>query len=220
MLPRVAEWPRVFRRFERLGQAATALRQELATCVPDFTLPQAYAQRATGGRPDDEPPTPTPEALAELLAELDDAYEATARTSGPISGSARWLGIQSLEDLLRDVRDELADAAELVEPALSPQAFGLVRALATAAARRIATLTKEIAIKLGADGLRRSPLWNALHRLQSAAEEIACFGAPKSARLTPTGFATGRGALQAQLDAMRRDLHAAAGHSRPAPAAG
>jgi hypothetical protein len=215
LLPRAAEWPRVFGRFEALGQAATTLRQELATCVPDFALPQASAPQAAGL--DDAPPTPG--ALVELLADLDDAYDATARTSGPISGSARWLGIQSLQDLLRDLRDELADAAELVEPALHPQAFGLVRALTTAAARRIATLTKEIAIKLGADGLRRTPLWNALHRLQSAADAVAAFGfAPKGTRLTPAGFATGRGALQAQLDAMRRDLHAAA-RTRPTPAA-
>lgn len=215
LLPHAAEWPRVFGRFARLGQAATALRQELATCIPDFALPQASAPKAAGP----EEVAPTPELLVELLAELDDAYEATARTSGPISGSARWLGIQSLEDLLRDLREELADAADLVEPALNPQAFGLVRALATATARRIATLTKEIAIKLGADGLRRSPLWNALHRLQFAAEAVACFGAPNNTRLTPTGFATGRGALQAQLDAMRRGLHTA-GHTRPASAAG
>lgn len=215
LLPRAADWPRVFGRFERLGLATTALRRELATCVPDFALPQVSTSRPAGS----EAARASAGALAELLADLDDAYDATARAGGPIGGSARWLAIQSLEDLLRDLRDELADAADLVEPALSPQAFELVRTLTAAAAKRIAALTKEIEIKLGADGLRRSPLWNALHGLGSAAETVAGFGVGRSGRLTPAGFGTGRGALQAQLDAMRHDLHAA-GRARPASAAG
>jgi hypothetical protein len=224
LLPRIAAWPRVFGTFERLGSASAALRHELAACVPDFTLPSGSARQPTGG---DAAPAlatatataTTVEALAELLADLDDAYESAARVSGPIGGSARWLGIQSLEDSLRDVRDELTDAATLVEPALNPQAFGLVWALTAAAARHIAVLTKEISIKLGADGLRRSPLWNALRRLQAAADSVTAFGTLSNGRLTPAGFAAGRGALQAQLGAMRRDLHAA-GRDRPAAATG
>lgn len=214
-LPRIATWPRVFGRFEHLGLAATALRHELATRVPDFTISSGSTSPPIGR----EPPPGTAEALTELLADLDEAYEAAAKASGPLGGSARWLGIQLLGDLLRDVHDELADAATLVEPALHPHAYGLVRALAAAAARHIATLTREISIKLGADGLRRSPLWNALRRLQAAAEAVAAFGTLSDRVLTQTGFAAGRGALQAQLDAMRRDLHAV-GHGRPAAATG
>lgn len=215
-LPRIAAWPRVFGRFERLGRAATALRHELATCVPGFTSSIFPAPPP----PTDRGPGPTAaEALTELLADLDEAYEAAAKASAPIGGSARWLAIQSLGDLLRDVHDELADAASLVEPALNPQAFGLIQTLTAAAARHIAALTMEIEIKLGADGLRRSPLWSSLRRVQAAAEAVAAFGTPGNRALTPAGFAAGRGALQAQLDAMRRDLHAV-GRGRPATATG
>lgn len=201
LMPPPADWPRVFGVFEGLGAAAAALRQELSASVPDFALPQTP--------PPPSVPEPTAAALVARLAELDAAYDRAAAASGPLGGSARWLGVQALEDLLRDLREELAEAASSAresEPgALPEQAFALVRALTTAAARRIVALVKEIAIKLGADGLRRSPLAASLHRMQRAAEAVAAFGAPAAA-LTPTRFATGRGALQAQLAAMRREL--------------
>jgi len=66
-------------------------------------------------------------------------------------------------------------------------------------------LCKEITIKLGADGLQHSPLWTGVRRMQRAAEAVADFGTPVSP-LTSSRYATGRGALQAQLSAMRRNL--------------
>jgi hypothetical protein len=223
LVPQAIDWPRVFGRHAQLGLAATAVRRELAAMIPGFELPSTPALPSSGrsdqeGRSDR--PEAEPTALGGLLAELDEAYEAAAQASGPIVGSARWQGILTLIDALRDLSDELLGAAESGGE-LSPQAFTLVRALSSAAARQIVTLAKEIAIALGAQGLRRSPLWNGLRRLQRDAEALAAFGAPVSP-LTPSGYATGRGALQAQLGAMRRNLKAApqsAAQSRPAAAA-
>jgi hypothetical protein len=171
--------------------------------------------------PDGQGARESQDRLVGLLDELDAAYDLSARAGGTLAGSARWLGIQTLADLLRDVRDEL-DAAvgasaeigsEGRPTGVSAQAFALVRTVTTVAARRIAVLAKEIAVKLGADGLRRSPLGSALRRIQRAGEAIADFGAPPTP-LTAARFATGRGALQAQLAAMRRELRTAA--DRPA----
>jgi len=208
LIPQPAEWPRVFGRYVRLGQTASAVRRELLTLVPEFELPQLPALSAQGQEVD-------PAALAELLTELDDAYERATQASGPIAGSARWQAILTLVDALRDLNDELDAAAE--PGALSVQAFALVRALASAAARQIVTLAKEIAVKLAAEGLRHSPLWNGLRRMQRDAEAVAAFGTPASP-LTPSRYATGRGALQAQLGAMRREIRSAA-RSGPAAAA-
>jgi hypothetical protein len=248
-VPQPADWPRFFGSLGGLGAAVSALRHELAASAPGFTLPSETASHGThgGARNASEPgvedePGPgrqhrwdTPSALVALLDEFDAAYDQTARAGGTLAGSARWLGIQTLADLLRDLRDELeaeveadaagmtdtadtvdgsdgSDAADAAEP-IPAEAFALVRALTAVAARRIMTLAEEIAVKLGTDGLRRSPLGNALRRTRHAAEALAVFGHPP-APLTPTRFATGRGALQAQLAAMRRDLRAAA--ERPA----
>jgi hypothetical protein len=71
---------------------------------------------------------------------------AAAQASGPIVGSARWQGILALVDALRDLNDELARPPRNPGGELSPQAFTLVRALSSAAARQIVTLAKEIAI--------------------------------------------------------------------------
>ena len=208
LIPQPAEWPRVFGRYVRLGQAASALRRELLTMVPDFELPQLPALSAQGQEV-------APAALSELLAELDDAYERAAQASGPIAGSPRWQAILTLVDALRDLNDELDAAAE--PGALSTPAFALVRALASAASRQIVALAKEIGIKLGTDGLRHSPLWNGLRRMQRDAEVVAAFGTPVSP-LIPSRYATGRGALQAQLGAMRREIRSAT-RSGPAAAA-
>jgi hypothetical protein len=182
--------------------------------IPDFELPSVSALSS--------PPSPGrqeagPTALGELLTELDDAYEEAAQASGPIVGSARWQGILTLVDVLRDLSDELVVADSGTD--LSPHAFTLVRALSSAAARQIVTLAKEIAGQLGAQGLRHCPLWNGLRRLQRDAEAVATFGTPATiSPLTTSGYATGRGALQAQLGAMRRNLQSAP-RSRPAAAA-
>jgi hypothetical protein len=213
LVPQTVDWPRVFGRHIQLGLAATAVRRELAAMIPGFELPSTPELDAA-----------EPIALGELLAELDEAYEVTAQASGPIVGSGRWQGILTLIDALRDLSDELLGAAES-SGKLSPQAFTLVRSLSSAAARQIGTLAKEIATTLGAQGLRHSPLGNGLRRLQRDAEALAAFGAPVSP-LTPSGYATGRGALQAQLGAMRRNLKSApqsvaqpVPQSRPAAAA-
>jgi hypothetical protein len=212
LVPQTVDWPRVFGRHAQLGLAATAVRRELAAMIPGFELPAAPALEAE------------PIALGELLTELDEAYEAIAQASGPIVGSGRWQGILTLIDALRDLSDELLGAAESGGK-LSPPAFTLVTSLSSAAARQIGTLAKEIATTLGAQGLRHSPLGNGLRRLQRDAEALAAFGAPVSP-LTPSGYATGRGALQAQLGAMRRNLKSApqsvaqpVPQSRPAAAA-
>ena len=214
LIPVPAEWPRVFGGHAQLGRAAIAVRRELAAMIPDFELPSVSALSS--------PPSPGrqeagPTALGELLTELDDAYEEAAQASGPIVGSARWQGILTLVDVLRDLSDELVVADSGTD--LSPHAFTLVRALSSAAARQIVTLAKEIAGQLGAQGLRHCPLWNGLRRLQRDAEAVATFGTPATiSPLTTSGYATGRGALQAQLGAMRRNLQSAP-RSRPAAAA-
>jgi Bifunctional DNA primase/polymerase, N-terminal len=238
LIPVPAEWPRVFGRHAQLGLAATAVRRELEATAPGFELPSVAAIPAPGrpgraghqgheGREGQDQergrdrPEAGPAALGELLAELDDAYEAAARASGPIAGTARWQAVLALVDALRDLNGELAGVEAAVPGAgLSAQAFALVRALSAAAARQIATLAEEINAKLGAQGLRRCPLWNGVRRVQRGAEAVAAFGAPAApvAPLTPSGYATGRGALQAQLGAMRRDLRSAP-RSRPAAAA-
>lgn len=222
LVPPPADWPRVFGRLGALGAAASALRQELAASAPGFALPtEVLSQDPETGL--------APAALVGLLDELDAAYELTARAAGALAGSARWLGIQTLGDLLRDLREELEAAVESAqEPtdsgdgsaegdagAIPEQAFALVRALAAVAARRIVTLAREIAVKLGADGLQRSPLGHAVRRTQRAAATLAGAGAPPAPLLTPARFATGRGALQAQLTAMRRDLRTAAQRDDP-----
>jgi hypothetical protein len=218
LVPVPAEWPRVFGRHAQLGLAATAVRRELEAMAPGFELPSVSAIAAPGrdaqGRDRREA---GPAALGELLAELEDAYEAAARASGPVAGSARWQAILALVDALRDLNGELAGVGAAIPGArLSAQAFALVGALSSAAARQIAGLAEEIAGRLGEQGLRRSPLCNGVRQLQRSAEAVAGFGAPAAAvaPLTPSGYAAGRGALQAQLGAMRRDLR-----SRPAAAA-
>lgn len=197
LVPRLDDWPRVFGRHPGLGIAATVVRRELAEQVPGFELP---TPSPLSGQAQQVAPT----ALAELLTELDEAYEHAARSSGPIAGSARWQGILALVDALRDLNDELDTAPGQ----LSPQAFALVRALTSAAARQVVALTKEIAIKLGSEGLRHSPLWHGVRRTHRAAEAVATFGTPVNP-LTPSRYAVGRGALQAQLTAMRRGMHRA-----------
>ena len=218
LIPQPADWPRVFGRHARLGLAATTVRRELVMMIPDFELPSVAVLAAPGRGEQPGRPESGPSGLAGLLAALDDAYEEAAQASGPVAGTPRWQGIVTLVDALRDLNDELSDVAEL-RGELPPQAFALVRALSSAAARQIVTLAKEIAIKLGAQGLRRSPLWNGLRLLQQGAEAVAASGAPAGpSSLTPAGYATGRGALQVQLGAMRRNLQAGP-RSRPAAAA-
>ena len=193
------------------------VRRELAALVPGFKLPSiASAPSPASSIPGQDRQEPGPAALAGMLAELDEAYEEAARASGPIVGSARWQGILGLIDALRDLNDELTAVTESGGE-LSAPARTLVRALSSAAARQIGALAKELAVLLGGEGLRHSPLWNGLRRLQRSAEAVATFGTPISP-LTPSGYATGRGALQAQLGAMRRNLKAAP-RSRPAAAA-
>ncbi|HTJ70870.1 MAG TPA: bifunctional DNA primase/polymerase [Actinospica sp.] len=196
-VPQAADWPRVFGRQIQLGMAATAVRRELVGQVPDFELPSMPVLSAQGQQV-------AAAALAELLTELDDAYELAAQASGPIVASARWQGILALVDVLRDLNGELMCASE----PLSTPVLALIRSLTSAAARRITALAKEIAIKLNADGLRHSPLWTGVRRLQRSAEAVADFGTPVSP-LTPSRYAAGRGALQTQLTAMRRSLQTA-----------
>lgn len=217
LVPQPADWPRVFGRHAQLGLALSAVRRELVALVPDFELGQ-------GGAPSHQGQEADAEALRGLLTELDEAYEIAAQASGPIVGSDRWRGILALADALRDVNDELAgvDFNEggvgidaVADAPLSAPAFGLVRALSSAAARQIVLLAKEISSGLAAEGLRQSPLWTGLRRVQRTAEAVATFGTPLSP-LTPSRYAAGRGALQAQLGAMRRGLQSA---GRPSPAA-
>jgi len=210
LVPQLADWPRVFGRHAGLGMAATAVRRELIGQVPGFELPATPVFTPQGH---EVAPTALAELLTGLLAELDDAYEQAAHASGPVAGSARWQGILALVDALRDLNDELG----ATDGDLSPQAFTLVRALTSAAARRIVTLAKDLAINLGAEGLRHSPLWNGVRRTQRAADAVATFGAPVNP-LTPSRYAAGRGALQAQLNAMRRGIQSSA-RTLPAAAA-
>jgi hypothetical protein len=193
LVPQPAEWPHVFGRHIQLGMAATAVYRELS------------GQQVA------------PAALAELLTELDDAYEVAARASGPVVGSEGWQAILALVDALRDLSDELMNAAA----PLAPPVLALIRSLTSAAARRITALAGEITIRLGAQGLRHSPLWIGVRRMQLAAEVVADFGTPAGA-LTASrhaGHSGGRGALQAQLNAMRRSLQSGADRSRPTAAA-
>ncbi len=198
LVPQPADWPRVFGRHAQLGLALSAVRRELVALVPDFELGQ-------GGAPSDQGQEADAEALRGLLTELDEAYEIAAQASGPIVGSDRWRAILALADALRDVNDELAgvDFNEggvgidgTTDAPLSAPAFSLVRALSSAAARQIVLLAKEISSGLAAEGLRQSPLWTGLRRVQRAAEAVATFGTPLSP-LTPSRYAAGRGALQA-----------------------
>jgi hypothetical protein len=197
LVPRPAEWARVFGRHIQLGMAATAVYRELAGQRPDFELPTVPALSPQGQQV-------APIALAELLKDLDDAYEAAAHASGPIVGSAHWQRLLALVDALRDVNDELTITQD--QPAAP--VLALVRSLTSAAARQIVALTKEITVKLGSDGLRHSPLWIGVRRMQRAAEAVADFGTPVNP-LTSSRYANGRGALQAQLNAMRRNLQTA-----------
>jgi hypothetical protein len=197
LAPRPAEWPRVFGRHIQLGMAATAVYRELAGQRPVFELPTMPALSPQGQQV-------APVALAELLKDLDDAYEAAAHASGPIVGSAHWQRLLALVDALRDLNDELTITQD--QPAAP--VLALVRSLTSAAARQIVSLTKEITVKLASDGLRHSPLWIGVRRMQRAAEAVADFGTPVSP-LTSSHHANGRGALHAQLNAMRRNLQTA-----------
>ncbi|HWG24247.1 bifunctional DNA primase/polymerase [Actinospica sp.] len=205
-VPQPADWPRVFGRHIQLNMAATAVRRELAGQVPSFELPAMPALSPQGREA-------APAALAEQLTELDDAYELAAQASGPIVGSAPWQEILALVDALRDLNDELIGVPEpLPAPILA-----LIRSLTSVAARQVVALAKEIAVKLNADGLRHSPLWIGVRRMQRAAEAVADFGTPVSP-LTPSRQAVGRGALQTQLNAMRRSIQSPA-RTRPTAAA-
>jgi len=136
LVPVPAEWPRVFGRHAQLGLAATAVRRELAAMIPDFELPSVSAVSSPGRADQQGWQEAGPTALGELLTELDEAYEEAAQASGAIVGSARWQGILTLVDALRDLNDELAGADSPVPGGdLSPHAFTLVRALSSAAAR-------------------------------------------------------------------------------------
>ncbi|HET9168443.1 MAG TPA: bifunctional DNA primase/polymerase [Actinospica sp.] len=193
-VPQPAEWPRVFGRHLQLSMAATAVHRELSGQQPDFELPTMPALSPQGQQV-------APAGLAELLTDLDDAYEAAAHASGPIVGAERWQRLLALVDALRDLKDELStDSGRLPGPIL-----GLIRSLTSAAARRIAALAKEITAELSEDGLRHSPLWTGVRRMQRAAEAVADFGTPSSP-ITASRYAAGRGALHAQLSEMRRSL--------------
>ena len=215
LVPQPSDWPHVFGRHIQLGMAATAVHRELSGQQPGYELPGMPALSAQGQQA-------APAALAELLTELDDAYEVAARASGPIVGSAGWQGILALADALRDLNDELRndELRNAVAP-LAPPVLALIRSLTSAAARRITALTGEITIRLGAQGLRHSPLWIGVRRLQRAAEAVADFGTPASPLTAArhAGHAAGRGALQAQLTAMRRSLQSGGDRSRPTAAA-
>ena len=197
LAPQPADWPRVFGGHIQLGMAATAVYRELAGQRPDFELPTMPALSPQGQQV-------APIALAELLKDLDDAYEAAAHASGPIVGSAHWQRLLALVDALRDLNDELM----ITNGQPAAPVLALVRSLTSAAARQIVALTKEITVKLGSDGLRHSPLWIGVRRMQRAAEAVADFGTPVSP-LTSSRHVGGRGALQAQLNAMRRNLQTA-----------
>lgn len=206
-VPHLGDWPRVFGRHVQLGMAATAVRRELAAQIQGFELPTAPALSPQGVEV-------APIALAELLTELDEAYEEAAHASGPIVGSAHWQGILALVDALRDLNDELL----AVPGQLSAPIVALVRSLTSAAAGQIVALARDIVVKLGSEGLRHSPLWNGVRRMQRAAQAVAEFGTPVSP-LTQSRYATGRGALQTQLNAMHRSLQSSAARTRPTAAA-
>ncbi len=204
--PAAADWPRLFGAQVRLGKVAAAVRRELGDAVPRLTMPaltmtEPWSTERLG------------EAAAELvaaLARLDEAYDRGACAARPLVTAVRWHLIRTLADLLRDLHDELVDAAAPAparrrEQPLSPHAFALVQALCSAAGRRISVLAKELSTQLALEGQRRSPLWNAVRRLQRAAEEVSalCLGAP------PSRYAVARTALESQLTQMRRDSRAA-----------
>ena len=220
--PRVSDWPHVFHGYVQLGVAAMAVRRELVASDAGLELAMTRPTPSDAQAPDT---IEVARALVSLLAEVDSAYDAAAHSSGPIAGSARWQQILGLVDVLRDLRDELAQTVDDIPE----QPFALVRSLTSAAAHRIVELAKEIAIKLGSADLRRSPLWIALRRLQRAAEALAVFSAGSAGGAAAEGqissgrlprYSAGRGALQAQLGAMRRELQSAGSRSRPATAAG
>ncbi|WP_169740028.1 bifunctional DNA primase/polymerase [Actinospica robiniae] len=194
--PEPADWPRLFGPHVRLGKIAAALRRELRESVPALTLPQEQ-EPWSDHRID--------EAAADLvaaLARLDDAYDQGACASRPLVTAVRWHLIRTLADLLRDLQDELADMASgqhrRREQPLSPTAFALVQALCSAACLRISALAKELTTQLAVEGQRRSPLWNAVRRLQRSAEAVSvlCVG-------TPSRYTVARTALESQLTAMR-----------------
>ncbi|MBR7836552.1 bifunctional DNA primase/polymerase [Actinospica durhamensis] len=212
--PELAQWPRLFGAHVRLGRVAAAVRRELREAVPRLTMPQLpepWTEEQLGS------------ASAELmtaLAALDVAYDHGACAARPLVTAVRWHLIRTLADLLRDLHDELADttvgyavdpetapspARARREQPLSPHAFALVRALCSAAGLRISALAKELTTQLALEGQRRSPLWNAVRRLQREAERVSvlCLGD------TPSRYAAARTELESQLTAMRRESHAA-----------
>ena len=199
--PEPADWPRLFGPHIRLGKIAAAIRRELREAVPTLALPEAqpWSDQRTG------------EAAADLvaaLAHLDDAYDQGACASRPLVTAVRWHLIRTLADLLRDLHDELAELADIADRAevphrrreqpLDPAAFALIKALCSAACQRISALAKELTTQLAVEGQRRSPLWNAVRRLQRAADAVSvlCVG-------TPSRYAAARTALESQLTAMR-----------------
>ena len=92
----------------------------------------------------------------------------------------------------------LAAVAPSPQAPLDPAAFALIKALCSAACQRISALAKELTTQLAVEGQRRSPLWNAVRRLQRAADAVSvlCVG-------TPSRYAAARTALESQLTAMR-----------------
>ena len=210
--PEPADWPRLFGPHVRLGRVAAAVRRELREAVPRLTMPQLpepWTEEQLGSASAE---------LAAALAALDDAYDRGACAARPLVTAVRWHLIRTLADLLRDLHDELTDAtAGYAEDAasapararreqpLSPHAFALVRTLCSAAGLRISALAKELITQLALEGQRRSPLWNAVRRLQRDAERVSvlCLGD------APSRYAAARTELESQLTAMRRESHAA-----------
>lgn len=206
--PEPADWPRLFGPHVRLGKIAAAVRRELRETVPALTMPDMPEPWS------EQQISEAAEGLVAALTELDDAYDLGACASRPLVTAVRWHLIRTLADLLRDLQDELADVTS--EPTrrhgqpLSPLAFTLIQALCSAACLRISALAKELSTQLAVEGQRRSPLWNAVRKLQRAAEAVSvlCVGteAP-AARLAavraPSRYAAARTALESQLNAMR-----------------
>jgi hypothetical protein len=239
---RSAPWSAEFAGHRGLAEAAQALECELTSLAPGLAAPevapaQPSPEPSTGeGRSRSAAANPVGVAgLVALLDDLDAAYDLAARAAGPVAGSARWRAVRALEDALRDLRDELGDAAARrggderagTGAALPGPALGRVRVLSATAARQVVVLAKELVAGLGPDGRSPSPLGIALHRLQRAAETLATFADEPPAGgpgpiLAPARIAVGRGALQARLAAMRREMRAVteAGHPLPTAAAG
>jgi hypothetical protein len=228
--PEPADWPRLFGPHQRLGKIAAALRRELRETVPRLPMPAVPAAPSPWPSvPPSPPPSPslpqlwsqeqTVGELVAALAQLDEAYDRGACAARPLVTAVRWHLVRMLADLLRDLRDEVSDliTAPDPEPApLSPHAFALVRALCSAACLRISALSQELATQLAGEGQRRSPLWNAVRRLQRSAEDVSVLCMGEDAAPAPTGsdgassrYAVARTALQSQLSAMRRESHAA-----------